>query len=645
MMRKCRVIKVLLWLIAIVMVPYLYIEITFTVRYLFRHANTSSSCIIPSLNPYDPSIMKYVWDPKPLTCDTSTNILTVDNHGLVIFNKSALALLKLSMNQVSCTYSILRRQNDDVSVKFDEPITLSPPTRVNADFFYTECSIDGKLIFDKILTNVAKESVHRTTPLLEESAHHLSVVMFGVDSVSRSASIRKLPKTNRYLREELGSYDFKGYMKVGENTLPNLTPLLTGRRVWTSEVPIKDYTTDPFDPFPFLWRNFSERGAATLYAEDYPEIGTFNYLTRGFVRPPADHYMRPFWLGLIDRERMRNKLGPIFLYLENKNVNLQGGGSTLCYKDRPKHVVLIDYLKQFLITYKNKRKMMLSFLVEFSHEYPNFLSYGDDDFLEFLKWMKTNGHLDNTVLVFFSDHGSRIDKIRNTFVGRIEDRMPMLHMVIPDHIKSKFPNVDTSLKINLNRLTTPFDVHQTMIDVLNSDFETPTKSFIDGTVRSLSLFKSIPEGRSCTDAWVPENYCACYTFTPVNASDETAKTLAEAVIRDLNKRLAVEPQCATLALDRVTDVRHVLSGLQHMETENKGISLMQFFRPEDRALQRYDLTIETVPGHGAFEATYHVTSGSEFRLVGDIVRVNKYGSQSACITDKLLRPLCYCKAQ
>ncbi|KAH3841038.1 hypothetical protein DPMN_114497 [Dreissena polymorpha] len=416
-----------------------------------------------------------------------------------------------------------------------------------------------------------------------------------------------------------------------------MTPLLTGRRVWTDEVPISDYTVDPFDPLPFMWKNFSERGYVTMYAEDMPQIGTFQYFTRGFINAPTDHYMRPFWLGMAELGNLRNKLNPVFMYLESKNVKLKGGGSSHCYKDKPKHVVMVDYLKQFLTTYKKQRKFALSYLVELGHEYQNFLAYGDDDFLNFFKWMQSDGHLDNTILVFFSDHGARLDEIRNTFVGRIEDRMPVMYIVIPEHIRKRHPNMANNLEINTQRLSTPFDVHQTLIDVLHQNFDQPTKSYVDGKLRSISLFEALPTDRSCAAAWIPENYCACYTSTPVNISKGTlAARLASVMVRDLNERFSHLPKCAKLTLNKITEIREIANGLQHT-----GSSFFQFLNPEGRSNKRYEVNIITEPGLGAFEATYTMTD-SDFRLVGEIVRANKYGNQSSCISEKLLRPLCYC---
>lgn len=45
--------------------------------------------------------------------------------------------------------------------------------------------------------------------------------------------------------------------------------------------------------YPFLWKNYSDiLGYETMFGEDYPEVGTFQYRMVGFSKPPVHHYMR-----------------------------------------------------------------------------------------------------------------------------------------------------------------------------------------------------------------------------------------------------------------------------------------------------------------------------------------------------------------
>jgi arylsulfatase A-like enzyme len=62
-----------------------------------------------------------------------------------------------------------------------------------------------------------------------------------------------------------------------------------------------------------------------------------------------------------------------------------------------------------------------------------------------LIFLRTEGFLENSFLFFLSDHGSRVDKIRNTPIGRLEERLPLLSLVVPEHLKQQFPNLHKSM--------------------------------------------------------------------------------------------------------------------------------------------------------------------------------------------------------
>ena len=52
---------------------------------------------------------------------------------------------------------------------------------------------------------------------------------------------------------------------------------------------------------PFIWKDFSEKGYATVYAEDFTSIGLYHFHRIGFVNKPVDYYLRPY-LVLADKE-------------------------------------------------------------------------------------------------------------------------------------------------------------------------------------------------------------------------------------------------------------------------------------------------------------------------------------------------------
>lgn len=57
----------------------------------------------------------------------------------------------------------------------------------------------------------------------------LGVAVIGLDSMSRLNFMRQLPLSYRFITENLGGVVLLGFNKVGENTFPNVIPMLTGR--------------------------------------------------------------------------------------------------------------------------------------------------------------------------------------------------------------------------------------------------------------------------------------------------------------------------------------------------------------------------------------------------------------------------------
>lgn len=614
------------------------------VRFLFVNENINKQCIIPDLDPFDKSIMKYVWSPDPIHCDPAPDLVFVNERGFLTFNKSAFKYYGDS--NYRCSYTpLLRPEYDDYSVTFGEEVFGEIPLQVPYDFFRLRCYTNkgNKRVFDTL-----QESVYSSDEIKNKIAEEnpeiskYSVFLFGIDSTSRLSAIRKLPKTYKYLTEVLGAHVFKGYMKVGDNTFPNVVPVLTGKRPGTVDLPNPD--GGPFDlqKFPFIWQKFSMEKYATFYAEDYPIITAFNTEASGFKEPPTDHYMRPWMLGLRKIEFASEVLKSVLLPFEYKN--LKTGKSSLCYGNKPVFKHLINYYKRFATMYKTKLKFAFSWLVQICHEFINYLELGDNDFYQFFKFLKENGHLENAFLIFFSDHGSRIDDIRNTFVGRIEERMPLLSVVPPETFQSKYPEAAKNLQENTQRLTSNFDLHEMLNDILNSDFEILEKSQTKKK-RGISLFRRIPDTRSCADASIPEHFCACYGSDKVDTSNPLVVQATKFAVLHLNNLLKKYSHiCAELSLNKIHEAQLVSLGLSAKGEEENRWTIYKFFsKPEAEKHKRFLVIFETLPGNAMFEATvdYHIETGME--ITDEISRTNKYGNTSICVPEKPLRRYCYCK--
>ena len=68
----------------------------------------------------------------------------------------------------------------------------------------------------------------------------------------------------------------------------------------------------------------------------------------------------------------------------------------------------------------------------------------------------------------------RFDVIRNTFQGKLEERMPLLSLLFPESFQRKYPQAYSNIKRNAARLTTALDIHATLKDILELDGEENT---------------------------------------------------------------------------------------------------------------------------------------------------------------------------
>ncbi|VDI10389.1 Hypothetical predicted protein [Mytilus galloprovincialis] len=602
-------------------------------HFVYTHANTHAQCMIPQINPFDKDILAFFWQPDPIVCTQNTELVYIDDNNTVHINYS-----RTHLEVVNCSsQNIIRETENDNEVLFKSPVWFSKSSKLTSDFIKVQCyDYSGNLLYERLHYHI-----HKSVKKFTSDENRFSVLLLGIDGMSRLAAIRELPKTLKYLQDTLQGHILKGYAKVGENTFPNMVAFLAGRIGYS-----KDFPVDPnvfFDNHPFIWNNFSKDDAVTMYAEDWPRLSTFNYAVPGFNQSPTDHYFRPFYLGINKMRKYQSTINEALLFLENQNIKV-GKTSTLCYSDKPKHVLQLDYYKRFLKSYRNKLKFGLSWLNEISHDYVNFIKLADDDLLDFLTFLKEDGHLEKSVLFFVSDHGSRVDKIRNTPIGRIEERMPFFSVVLPQNFKDKLPQAETNLRTNIERLTSPFDFYETIVDIFKNEYSHSTNVVQYPLSRGISLFRNIPKQRSCADAGIHEHNCACYTSEKIPVNNTKIERVAAFVVTKINRDLHhLKEKCVTLTLNTIIEAKLVHSQLKHNEQYDDKKFMHNFIKPKEDTSRRFLILFDVLPSAAMFEATVEETNAIEFSVLGHVSRTNRYGNQSSCINDKRLKLYCFCK--
>ncbi|KAK2145346.1 hypothetical protein LSH36_687g03049 [Paralvinella palmiformis] len=579
---------------------------------------------------WHPSIKKHFFIPTPLNCSRSPGNWVYVENGRCFISSAA----SKRYGNITCKYRPLVRLNDNMQT-FEKAISsFQNETPVVSDFFEAQCVSSEGITYRNLhpAIKVRQSAVDRAKgKQFPKTALGLDVLMFGFDSVSRLNWLRNLPKTYAYFSDVLDGVTLEGYNIVGDGTPQALLPILTGR---TEEELPEARRAFPgartVDDHPWIWNDFTDAGYVTQWGEDGAGMGTFNYRMLGFSQQPVDHYYRPYQL---QAERQ---------YYKNN--------SRYCMGSEPRLNVMLKWIQHFFDAYPKLPKFSFLFHSEYSHGSFSMLSMADETLTRFLYDMKAAGHLNNTLLVLMADHGARFVKLRNTQQGKYEERLPYFSFALPKWFAKKYPMAMKNLKNNRKMLTVPFDIHETFKDLLNytdlGDMMTPS--------RGISLFQTIPANRTCSDADIAPHWCTCMEWTNTSLSDELVILAANQIVNTINDLTnTTRHLCAYLTLDRIEAAvkyspnKRVLQFKKSADTHGRRADLTDKMTA-DREF--YQLSIETRPGGGLFEATvtHDMFRKDSFGVnTKEISRINRYGDQPHCIRDTLphLRPYCYCKNQ
>ena len=445
----------------------------------------------------------------------------------------------------------------------------------------------------------------------------LNIMFFGFDSISRVNFIHNLPKTYKYLTEELDATILNRHNIVGDGTTINLVATFTGEYLYDLPDTRRAITNRTVDEYPFVWKKLREKNYVTGYMEDGPDWGgTFHYRLNGFKEWPLDHESRSFQVEL-DKQFNEKKL------------------MKYCLGSETKLDVMQNWLKEFYHSYpKHVLKFLFGFHSEYSHDFHSFISTADEPSVKWLKSLEDEGILNKTILFFMSDHGHRFDYVRKTLQGKLEERLPFYSVVVPKWFKSRYPNAYKSLKINgKTRFTTHFDIHAT-IKAIAANFNErneDTQARHTTMTRSMSLFSEIPIGRSCSDAGLTPHWCACSEWLKVDINSDISIRVVESIVQFFNnmaKSAGRENDCCKLQTKEIQSVHKLAT-----QGENN--------------VQVYQAQFLTSPGDALFEVTTkHLLDKDTFETnFNDVSRINPYGTSSSCIdqTAPHLSKFCNCE--
>ncbi|GAB1607850.1 uncharacterized protein LOC115231360, partial [Argonauta hians] len=551
--------------------------------------------------PIFPVRMKFSVNHSPVICPGPPRLTFVS--GSVLYVNLQIKTDYYNDQMKHCVkWNILRSSINDVNITFTKPIIFNKSVNLDSEFCQIKCfSHNGSVLYtDYHSIILEKQRVQRKlkgqTAGRTDRDKPLSVLLFGIDSTSRNSFDRQMPDLKKFLVKKLKAYTYPGLTRVGKNTLPNVIPMLTGKFLNETKWQRKDF----FDSLGFIWKNYSAKHAITFLAEDRPRTGAFNYLRRGFLKPPTDFYIRPLTIALA-----KNRTYP-----------------DVCIGSVSETEHVLHYTKQFFKLYGTSFYFAFMFFTDWTHEHLNGASRYEKELLNFFQWLYNSKLLNNTLVFFFGDHGFRFGGFRTTEVGSHEVNLPFSFLMVPEWFKTKHKSKVQNLDTNQNRLVTFFDVFATLSENLNRGDNSQTSQATTTTTttirskRGISLLAPIPANRTCKDAEIPEGFCECFSGKKrLNVNDKKIIAIATTGVNFLNKRIEGMKKCAFLKLKKITNA---------FKYGNK-----------------YTITMRVLPSRGLFQFTAQQDNHGT-HIKGDVLRINVYGNQSHCVNNPALKPMCFC---
>ncbi len=330
----------------------------------------------------------------------------------------------------------------------------------------------------------------------ERSKVRPNLLFILLDPISRSHFDRSMQKTAATLLE-LNFTRFEKYTAIGPNSGPNQAALYSGTTLKKRNQLQKTLKSND----NWLWDRLRSAGYVTLKGEDSC-IENSNMMQS--LAPNTTHGSALQGLFCFDAFSRPNCIGP----------DLASS-------------ILLEYGYKFISTYEKLRRnthgdLRWASFMHFvdSHEDTMILSATLDPGLSnFLIKLNAEAHFEDSVVIVSSDHGLHYGPKFGSWQGRKEATEPILYIHVPNSLRDE---VDANvLSSNAHLWTTPFDVHETLLEL------TQTLSSKEGSSRrGLALTGHLPTSRKeceSTDL-IPSRYCALYSNrTEEDSSSEFCK--------------------------------------------------------------------------------------------------------------------------
>jgi len=305
-----------------------------------------------------------------------------------------------------------------------------------------------------------------------ERQEYPNVMILLLDAVSRFQFARGFPATSKFLEawEKAGKlFDFSNYGVVGANSGPNQAAFFKGEFVSFK------IGSDESSSKSWIWNKLRND-----YGYVFGKIDDMCYRHSGLQQSILE-----------DSGQFDFQFLEIFCNPRIRRPN--------CIGSRYIHEYVFEYLD-----YVTELASPWGVFVSFGEGHEDSMSLGgimDSALTKFLGKLESGGVLDNTVLVLMSDHGLHYGSHFQTPMGQTEQMSPFFKLAVPHGLLRRLSEKQVdNLRSNLDKLTSPFDMHWTLLELLVG---TP----VTGLTGKSLLSERLSLSRSCTEAGIPSEFC------------------------------------------------------------------------------------------------------------------------------------------
>ena len=307
--------------------------------------------------------------------------------------------------------------------------------------------IDIKINRNEILAKERNDIYNTLLP--KDKPKYNNILFLYIDAISRPEFIRAMKNTEKYLSKYFNSSEKSFYQMMKYHnfiffTQQNVNPMFFGESMFNSNG-------------TSILKHIKKKGFITGHSN--------NICTRQLY-DIEDNYTENIEYDSFDHENIAMMCDPNFYNPENRFTPYMGPYSIRrrCLYGRDTFEYILEYGEKFWAAYSKEHKFLrLSF--QDAHEGTlEVVKYLDVKLAEFLEKFDRKGYLKDTAVFLVSDHGNNMVGIYNIFQFEdyvLEKTLGTWFMLLPKkkEIDEKF------LEINQQRLVSPYDIHDTLLDM------------------------------------------------------------------------------------------------------------------------------------------------------------------------------------